>query len=106
MSTNPTHKVRPIPSREYTSSRVSQSVDEGFVPRAVNAPPFANRPDPGELRAYTEEQVAGMLQISRSQLRKWRMGWSRGRREGPPFRKLGRMIRYPESSLRTYLSGT
>ena len=55
------------------------------------------------LRLYTEQQVSEILQLSRSQLRKWRMGWSRGRREGPPFKKIGRVIRYPESGLRAYI---
>jgi hypothetical protein len=55
------------------------------------------------LRLYTEQQVSEILQLSRSQLRKWRMGWSRGKREGPPFKKIGRVIRYPESGLRAYI---
>jgi hypothetical protein len=57
------------------------------------------------LRLYTEQQVSEILQLSRSQLRKWRMGWSRGTQEGPPFKKIGRLIRYPESGLKTYIEG-
>lgn len=55
------------------------------------------------LRLYTEQQVSEILQLSRSQLRKWRMGWNRGKQEGPPFKRIGRLIRYPESGLRAYI---
>jgi predicted DNA-binding transcriptional regulator AlpA len=55
------------------------------------------------VRLYTEQQVAELLQLSRSQLRKWRMGWSRGRREVPPFKRIGRLVRYPEAGLREYV---
>jgi len=57
------------------------------------------------LRLYTEQQVSELLQLSRSQLRKWRMGWSKGRREGPPFKRIGRLVRYPETGLRAYIEG-
>jgi predicted DNA-binding transcriptional regulator AlpA len=56
------------------------------------------------LRMYTEEQVAEMLQVSLSQLRKWRMKQHEGLRQGPPFRKIGRLVRYPEAALRTYIN--
>jgi len=56
------------------------------------------------LRLYTEQQVSELLQLSRSQLRKWRMGWSRGRREGPPFKRIGRLVRYPEAGIRAFIS--
>jgi hypothetical protein len=57
------------------------------------------------LRMYTEEQVAEMLQVSLSQLRKWRMKQHEGHRQGPPFRKIGRLVRYPEGALRAYING-
>jgi hypothetical protein len=57
------------------------------------------------LRAYTEQQVSVMLQVSLSQLRKWRMGRYRGKQEGPPFKKFGRLVRYPEEGLLTYING-
>lgn len=60
---------------------------------------------PQSLRMFTEEQVADMLQISLSQLRKWRMKKHEGRRSGPPFRKIGRLVRYPEAALRAYVNG-
>ncbi len=56
------------------------------------------------LRMYTEEQVAEMLQVSLSQLRKWRMKQHEGQRHGPPFRKIGRLVRYPEAALRLYIN--
>jgi transposase-like protein len=57
------------------------------------------------LRMYTEEQVAEMLQVSLSQLRKWRMKQHEGQRQGgPPFRKIGRLVRYPEAALRVYIN--
>lgn len=57
------------------------------------------------MRMYTEEQVAEMLQVSLSQLRKWRLKQFEGHREGPPFRKIGRLVRYPEAALRAYING-
>ena len=62
------------------------------------------RPEP-PLRMYTEEQVAEMLQVSLSQMRKWRMKQPDGRHQGPPFRKIGRLVRYPEGALRAYING-
>ena len=56
------------------------------------------------LRMYTEEQVANMLQVSLSQLRKWRMKKNGGKQLGPPFRKIGRLVRYPESALLAYIN--
>lgn len=102
----PANSARKIsaPAAE-TYPRSTEASNNGFAPRAVTALHFGSPHDQRELRAYTEEQVADMLQVSRSQLRKWRMGWTRGRREGPPFKKLGRIVRYPESGLRQYIYG-
>lgn len=55
------------------------------------------------LRMYTEEEVSEILQVSLSQLRKWRM--KNARRNGPPFKKIGRLVRYSGQSLRAYISG-
>ena len=57
------------------------------------------------LRTYTEEQVSDLLQVSLSQLRKWRMKRNRGRQQGPPFKKFGRLVRYPEEGLQAYING-
>jgi predicted DNA-binding transcriptional regulator AlpA len=54
---------------------------------------------------YTEEQVAEMLQVSLSQLRKWRMKTNPQKEQGPPFRKIGRLVRYPEEALLEYING-
>lgn len=65
----------------------------------------ASEPTPIAPRMYTEEEVAGMLQVSMSQLRKWRMKQHMGKQQGPPFRKLGRLVRYPEKALQAYIDG-
>jgi len=54
---------------------------------------------------YTEEQVSEILQVSISQLRKWRMKQHQNSGEGPPFRKIGRLVRYPEQGLLAYING-
>lgn len=54
---------------------------------------------------YTEEQVAELLQVSLSKLRKWRMKKNAKSEEGPPFRKIGRLVRYPEAGLDVYVNG-
>ena len=86
----------------------TQPVPNNGQPRLVQAANGGNgnghhKEDP--LRMYTEEQVADMLQVSLSQLRKWRMKQHEGRRQGPPFRKIGRLVRYPEGALRAYING-
>ena len=40
------------------------------------------------------------------QLRKWRMKHSRNKSQGPPFKKIGRLVRYPEQGLLDYVNGT
>jgi len=44
--------------------------------------------------------------VSLSQLRKWRMKGNLSRVDGPPFRKIGRMVRYPADALEAYINGT
>ncbi len=107
MAVHPASKSKHRPQQEFAELPVrgSESPNEGFRPRAVRSLYFGGEQEGRGLRAYTEQQVAGMLQVSRSQLRKWRMGWSRGRPEGPPFKKIGRLIRYPELGLRLYING-
>lgn len=56
------------------------------------------------LRMYTEEEVSEMLQVSLSQLRKWRIKQNQGSAQGPPFRKIGRLVRYPETALMEYVN--
>jgi transposase-like protein len=54
---------------------------------------------------YTEEEVSGILQVSLSQLRKWRMKEQAGKQQGPPFKKVGRLVRYPQRALQAYIDG-
>jgi hypothetical protein len=61
---------------EYTDDRVEnfngmENPEHRFSPRSANGPGFAFATS--ALRMYTEEEVSGILQISLSQLRKWRM---------------------------------
>ena len=74
-----------------------------FSPQRVNVAGSASAPT--ALRMYTEEEVADMLHVSMSQLRKWRMKQHMGKQQGPPFRKLGRLVRYPEKALQAYING-
>ena len=109
-SSNALQVTRPTP----------HSAHEQSLPTALDSGPAPNRAEPRlvgpgqggnghhteqSLRMYTEDQVAEMLQVSLSQLRKWRMKQHEGQRQGPPFRKIGRLVRYPEIALRAYING-
>lgn len=54
---------------------------------------------------YKEEEVSAMLRVSLSQLRKWRMKNCRNKQLGPPFKKMGRLVRYPGKILVAYMNG-
>jgi hypothetical protein len=73
-------------------------------PRSAHPLYAGQQPQPA-LRMYTEEEVSEMLQVSLSQLRKWRMKENQDNGQGPPFRKIGRLVRYPESGLLAYVNG-
>jgi hypothetical protein len=74
----------------------------GFQPKPARAPhPSADQ----FLRMYTEEDVSEILQVSLSQLRKWRMRRNPCSTEGPPFRKIGRLVRYSGVALQAYING-
>jgi len=107
MRSDLSHKARTLGPHagSFAASQSSQSPENEFYPTSRGQSQFGGDHQGSELRTYTEEQVAQILQISRSQLRKWRMGWSRGQCEGPPFKKIGRIIRYPESGLRAFIYG-
>jgi hypothetical protein len=77
--------------------------ERGFSPVGVRHPVGEN--GGRSLRMYTEQQVSAMLQVSLSQLRKWRMKQNRHSRQGPPFKKIGRLVRYPEQGLLDYING-
>lgn len=59
----------------------------------------------GALQMYTEDEVASMLRVSLSQLRKWRITRNKGKVNGPPFKKVGRLVRYPRRALQAYING-
>lgn len=92
---------------EYRDNRVEtfngmENLEHRFSPRSVNSPGFAVA---SALRMYTEEEVSGILQVSLSQLRKWRMKEQAGKQQGPPFKKVGRLVRYPQRALQAYIDG-
>ena len=78
---------------------------KGFPPESVESIQNSHVRSSFAMRMYTEEQVAAILQISLSQLRKWRLKQNNGRFQGPPFRKIGRLVRYPGKALQTYIDG-
>lgn len=92
---------REIPAR-LENDQLSPA--ERIPPRRVELPlsAFHFQEEP-HLQMYTEEEVSSILRISLSQLRKWRMKRNPNRLEGPPFKKIGRMVRYPAKALRNYM---
>jgi len=82
-----------------------EQLNKGFEPRSIRLAQTGNGHEVLSLRMYTEEQVSEMLQVSLSQLRKWRMKRNRGKQQGPPFKKIGRLVRYPEEALQAYING-
>jgi hypothetical protein len=74
-----------------------------FPPRNVNS--RSQDVTSISLRMYTEEEVAEILQVSMSQLRKWRMKHQTGTQQGPPFKKIGRLVRYSQKALQAYIDG-
>jgi hypothetical protein len=83
----------------------TQTPEKRFEPQPVGLPTAVKRPEPPSLRMYTEEQVSQILQVSTSQLRKWRMKHNQKTQHGPPYRKIGRLVRYPEQGLLAYING-
>jgi len=87
------------------SSKVNQKNHSDPIPPkradAVVVLPQLN--EGNHLRMYTEEEVSAMLRVSLSQLRKWRIKGNKGRVDGPPFKKVGRLVRYPERALQAYI---
>lgn len=82
------------------------NLDEPMPPGRAESPRlFVSEAASDHMRMYTEEEVADMLRVSLSQLRKWRIKRNRGRVDGPPFRKVGRLVRYPERALQAYIDG-
>lgn len=69
-------------------------------PRRAEFPPLVSVAINGvEPRMYTEEEVSVIIRVSLSQLRKWRMKGNTKRVDGSPFKKIGRIVRYPAKAL-------
>ena len=96
-----------IADASYEASRRVEGPHEPIPPphRGLLMP-WARPSNEVRPRMYTEEEVAVIIQVSLSQLRKWRMKDNVRRVEGPPFKKIGRMVRYPADALETYINGT
>jgi hypothetical protein len=90
-----------------SSSRPNQRNPTDPIPpqRADAAAHLLQFGEVNHLRMYTEEEVSAMLRVSLSQLRKWRIKRNKGRVGGPPFKKVGRLVRYPERALQAYIDG-
>jgi len=88
-----------------SSSRVNQKdLTDPVPPQRANALVVLPQLNEGNhLRMYTEEEVSAMLRVSLSQLRKWRIKRNKGRVGGPPFKKVGRLVRYPARALQAYI---
>lgn len=80
-------------------------VGKKFEPRPTHQAHSGNGHSDPWLRMFTEEEVSELLQVSLSQLRKWRMKKNQGSRQGPPFRKIGRLVRYPGRRLQAFIDG-
>jgi Helix-turn-helix domain len=105
-----TSAIKMIPPNGSANEFNYQSFVDVELPGKPLTPQPVGASNPGHgrgvqsLRMYTEDQVAHMLQVSLSQLRKWRMQKNGDKQLGPPFRKIGRLVRYPEGALLAYIN--
>src|SRR5690242_9447125 len=104
MKSNAIPKEMQDPAGKQFGRDNAKEAQRGFKPRSVRVPRSTNRNADQFLRMYTEEEVSDILQVSLSQLRKWRMRKNQGT-EGPPFRKIGRLVRYSGIALQAYIDG-
>lgn len=104
MKTNP-NQSQFTQSTEQPSTRHAQPKDpaERIPPQRIEGPVRYPTYETGPSRMYTEEEVSEMLRVSLSQLRKWRMKQNPRGAQGPPFKKIGRMVRYPAKALEAYM---
>jgi len=82
---------QPIPLAPGLNNSVASGPGElkqAFEPRSISFPQRRNGHEVLSLKMYTDEEVAQMLQVSLSQLRKRRMKRNRGKQPGPPFKKI------------------
>jgi hypothetical protein len=75
---------------------------ERFPPQSTG---LAQPNEANALQMSKEEEVAAMLQVSLSQRRKWRMRENQDKLHGPPFKKVGRLVRYPAKALQAHIDG-
>src|SRR5947209_556839 len=97
-------EVQEQPGKQPGSNN-ARDAGQGFQPKSVRPVQRGNGGTNQMLRMYTEEEVSEILQVSLSQLRKWRMRKHQGNAEGPPFRKIGRLVRYSAIALQAYING-
>jgi len=107
VKTNALQRQFAVINQASSSSRTNQMDPTDPIPpqRADAAAHLLHFGEVNHLRMYTEEEVSAMLRVSLSQLRKWRIKRNRGRVGGPPFKKVVRLVRYPERALQTYIDG-
>lgn len=107
MKTNALQRQRTQAEEEPLSERADhRNPAKPLPPRRVESPaPVVSLYDGNYLRMFTEEEVSAMLRVSLSQLRKWRVKKNKGRVDGPPFKKVGRLVRYPQRALQAYIDG-
>ncbi len=97
---------KPIPLGPAFRTSVSpqpEARSQRFEPQSVRTV-AGNGIERFSLRMYTEEEVSQILQVSLSQLRKWRMKCNRDKQLGPQFKKIGRLVRYPEDGLLVFIN--
>lgn len=104
MKSSAIKRTIPAAMNEENLHSNSEGVEKKFEPqRLIQALSVNGYGDPW-LRMFTEEEVSVLLRVSLSQLRKWRMKKNWANAQGPPFRKIGRLVRYPGYALRAYIN--
>ena len=100
----PDKSIQPTHISSVESSRGADPKEPIPPQREELLLPLRRSSDEVRPRMYTEEEVAVIIQVSLSQLRKWRMKGNARRVDGPPFKKIGRMVRYPANALDAYIN--
>lgn len=100
----PDKSIQPTDISSVESSRGADPKEPIPPQREELLLPLRRSSDGVRPRMYTEEEVAVIIQVSLSQLRKWRMKGNARRVDGPPFKKIGRMVRYPANALDAYIN--
>lgn len=82
-----------------------QDIGKKFEPQRIEQARSTDGHGDPWFRMFTEEEVSELLRVSLSQLRKWRMKKNHGNTQGPIFKKIGRLVRYPGPALQAYIKG-